>query len=500
VNKKTSKHRLPHILLSIVKYLAILVVSFGILVTLLIVIYYWEWNQTRLGQIKETTAILKSQNAIINQVIKTTYYDSIFLAEYLKIGDPVEDQEAFFKTFLQSHPTYQEVSVTNGLTKKVFGAVRLGTQILRSTEQNKSFDDILKFHASEEFVFTWQLNSKNGVAQYPFTPVIKLVTPLDGRYEDSYLVVSRNPVIIQEIIKFFDSNPDSYGSSVFDPTGHLIYFQQENFHDRFADMILQNKNIINIYPLVWKYMQENLEGQIRIEGQGMLLFSRISMPAVEKNARQFSDESGKFVVARYLPEDQTRFMPVTHFRPIFPHIAFGTFLLLILIMQIYNTQKGLKEKLDFMIYRDSLTKAKNRTAFDELILREEKKRIINSGLVYIDLDDLKETNDLYGHVMGDILIVKSVELMELAVGDLGDVYRIGGDEFVIYMPESDPDELSGVVKKIKALLNDEKINTVPHVTLSIGYEFCSDPHLLRAKLLQADNMMYANKRDRIENK
>lgn len=57
------------------------------------------------------------------------------------------------------------------------------------------------------------------------------------------------------------------------------------------------------------------------------------------------------------------------------------------------------------------------------------------AVVMIDLDDLKEVNDTYGHESGDQYIISAAEILKKIVGESGLTARHGGDEFVLFLEE-----------------------------------------------------------------
>lgn len=96
-----------------------------------------------------------------------------------------------------------------------------------------------------------------------------------------------------------------------------------------------------------------------------------------------------------------------------------------------------KTKLKNLSYVDSLTYAQNRNHFNEYIEQNRNKELHSLGVIYLDLNGLKEINDKMGHIAGDTLIISaSYALQEIF---LDNSYRVGGDEFVVI--EQDVSEL-----------------------------------------------------------
>ncbi|MGL4369528.1 MAG: GGDEF domain-containing protein, partial [Spirochaetota bacterium] len=120
---------------------------------------------------------------------------------------------------------------------------------------------------------------------------------------------------------------------------------------------------------------------------------------------------------------------------------------------------------------DSLTDIPNSKAFYEEA-ENEIKRSYRYGhpltLVFIDCDNFNKVNDLYGHHAGDDLLASVAQTLKTNVRETDFVARIGGDEFVILMPETGSEYSIQHVRSLQsALLEAMKKNRWP-VTFSIG--------------------------------
>lgn len=80
---------------------------------------------------------------------------------------------------------------------------------------------------------------------------------------------------------------------------------------------------------------------------------------------------------------------------------------------------------------DGLTLLKNRKCFEMDLHQIHSKDFREYGVVMFDLNNLKRMNDLYGHGMGDCYIITGSEIIRDVFGDIGEIYRIGGDEFCL---------------------------------------------------------------------
>ena len=161
------------------------------------------------------------------------------------------------------------------------------------------------------------------------------------------------------------------------------------------------------------------------------------------------------------------------------------------------------EKLQHLLaYRDSLTGLRNTnsywtwiTDFDKEI--ENKEMVF--GVLVLDINYLKETNDRYGHDVGNKLIVSAAHIIS-TVFKRSPVFRIGGDEFLVILQNRDLEELEELLKKF----NEECTNTLvatdkETIPVSIAKGFARYDGKRDATFIdvfnKADDAMYENKRE-----
>lgn len=145
-----------------------------------------------------------------------------------------------------------------------------------------------------------------------------------------------------------------------------------------------------------------------------------------------------------------------------------------------------KTKLKNLSYVDSLTYAQNRNHFNEYIEQNRNKELHSLGVIYLDLNGLKEINDKMGHIAGDTLIITaSYALQEIF---LDNSYRVGGDEFVVI--EQDVSELLFFDQYAKLLKRMKELE-ISVATGCVWKETCSN---LSETLQEADQKMYEDKK------
>ena len=145
-----------------------------------------------------------------------------------------------------------------------------------------------------------------------------------------------------------------------------------------------------------------------------------------------------------------------------------------------------KTKLKNLSYVDSLTYAQNRNHFNEYIEQNRNKELHSLGVIYLDLNGLKEINDKMGHITGDTLIISaSYALQEIF---LDNSYRVGGDEFVVI--EQDVSELLFFDQYAKLLKRMKELE-ISVATGCVWKETCPN---LSETLQEADQKMYEDKK------
>ncbi len=153
--------------------------------------------------------------------------------------------------------------------------------------------------------------------------------------------------------------------------------------------------------------------------------------------------------------------------------------------------------------RDPLTKAGNRralrTALDE-VERVHAQRGTPASVVLIDLDHFKAVNDAYGHDAGDRILVNLVEILASRLRGRDNIFRLGGEEFVIVLPETDLEGAGQLARKLKRTLATHMEGPGGPVTVSIGVAQLGPVESVRQWLARADEALYSAKdrgRDRI---
>ena len=185
------------------------------------------------------------------------------------------------------------------------------------------------------------------------------------------------------------------------------------------------------------------------------------------------------------------------FRTAYITLSVGATLLFIHYSEYSQLRSDKKiQEQSVLITTDSLTGAKSRYEYKKKLNEYDAMPKLPDDLTVflIDIDGLKRTNDTLGHDAGDELIRGSAECIEKTFKDYGCVYRIGGDEFVVFA-QMDRAQAEKLIPKLNERAAAWKGKEVKTISLSSGFAIASEfPGLSCEQLAnEADEEMYKAK-------
>lgn len=173
--------------------------------------------------------------------------------------------------------------------------------------------------------------------------------------------------------------------------------------------------------------------------------------------------------------------------------------MLLVSFYIDLTKKMMQEtERNFLIksaYTDELTQIHNRRYCMEYMTRIKEMENPDYTVFCFDLNNLKTTNDTYGHVQGDILIKSAASVIVAAFEPHGIVARMGGDEFIAIVETDDSKKISAMIGEFQNNIQ-KKNEEIPdlHLSIAFGYASCSPKEYNIEKIYHiADGRMYENK-------
>lgn len=163
------------------------------------------------------------------------------------------------------------------------------------------------------------------------------------------------------------------------------------------------------------------------------------------------------------------------------------------ITELYLSQQKIKAQS----YIDELTRLYNRKAYneriDELVSLKKRYKTPFSMIMY-DIDNFKSVNDTYGHKVGDIVLIKMSKLIKSLLRESDFMFRIGGEEFIILLTETNLESaITAATKICKSVEKNLTHITNNPITISIGLSEVNESDSEETIFKRADELLYKSK-------
>ena len=174
------------------------------------------------------------------------------------------------------------------------------------------------------------------------------------------------------------------------------------------------------------------------------------------------------------------------------------------ILRVYRNFQGL---LDYS-ERDTLTGLLNRKTFDDTFMRSaaalqnsnddgfgelSERRVAaasHAWLAVIDIDHFKNVNDSFGHLIGDEVLLLLSRLMRTCFRTHDQLYRFGGEEFVVLLRAREASDAAGAFERLRATVAAYAFPQAGHVTVSVGFSAVRASDTPSGAFERADKCVY----------
>jgi diguanylate cyclase (GGDEF)-like protein/PAS domain S-box-containing protein len=141
----------------------------------------------------------------------------------------------------------------------------------------------------------------------------------------------------------------------------------------------------------------------------------------------------------------------------------------VLIFRDITDIKQQRSKIEHLSFHDPLTGLYNRRFFEEELKRLDVKRNLPLSIIMGDANGLKLANDIFGHTYGDMLIKKAARVLKRVCREDDIIARLDGDEFIILLPKTTPEDASNIISRIKEEFSKEQVKLIKG-NLSMGMD------------------------------
>jgi len=151
------------------------------------------------------------------------------------------------------------------------------------------------------------------------------------------------------------------------------------------------------------------------------------------------------------------------------------------------------------IFKDELTGLYNRSflvLFLKKVLLDVRSKKISVSLLMVDIDDFKQVNDTYGHLVGDIVLKQIGVILQKSIRRTDCVVRWGGEEFAVILPDTEREGATRLAERLRQSVAGFDFNSSPAIlklTVSIGAVSLCDSVEQDDLIRQADKALYQAK-------
>jgi diguanylate cyclase (GGDEF)-like protein len=165
------------------------------------------------------------------------------------------------------------------------------------------------------------------------------------------------------------------------------------------------------------------------------------------------------------------------------------------ISELYDEKLELEDKVN----RDYLTGLYNRHKFYDDYDREikvTKRYNLDLSIVIFDIDDFKYVNDTYGHNVGDEVLKSIASLTKAGVRESDSIYRWGGEEFIILLPNSSAENAYELTERIRKAIEQFVFHPeIKSITCSFGISEYRENVAIETIIEEADSALYSAKKE-----
>lgn len=165
-----------------------------------------------------------------------------------------------------------------------------------------------------------------------------------------------------------------------------------------------------------------------------------------------------------------------------------------------NSMQEYVNEMDILVYRDPLTGAGNKAAYENCAKKLEWDVLTGNArfaLVMADINYLKRINDTYGHDRGNEYILGCYAAMRKGFGDTT-IYRIGGDEFVTVLQDDDiahcRDKVNAIRESMRKMAENKALKPWERASVAFGWAIFQEGDDVDIVFRRADQEMYLEKK------
>lgn len=440
---------------------------------------------------------------------------------YLNNSIGISNVEEIWKLFSEESQKYDQIrfiDVNGNETIRVNYMNHKSYTCQKKELQNKKdryyFYETERLTKNQHYISKLDLNIEQNKIEEPKKPMIRVSTKIYNNNNEYIGIIVINYLAERMLYDFIKISQNSVGEFyLINSNGYWIAGGKEN--ENWAFMYEDRKNISfkNKFPFEWKEMNE---GKKLIKSEnGIYIWEELKLEDKYHEKSEANEDTvvlgdGNFRAVSFISKNSKygyvflENISEKIYRIVSTNIVLLTLLILIAIMIeiLIAISKNAYTKMKDIAEHDGLTKVYNRRAgmekLEKLLQKDNRRKSNQISICFVDVNGLKQVNDILGHEKGDELILTVANTMKKILREDDLIIRFGGDEFVIAFIESNVEIAEKIWERIVEAF--EKINKSENrryiISVSHGIvESNETQEKLVDKILKvADEKMYEEKK------
>jgi diguanylate cyclase (GGDEF)-like protein len=507
------------------------IVSFMLLFSLSFVVRFFIEKEIRQAQFETLKAneqrIVKLENAYLGKEVSLILSDLHYL--HLAFEEQLTDPSSYNKVaqnwlkFSAERQIYDQIRFIDISGKEKIRinfddnqAYIVSQDKLQNKKDRYYFYESIDLADGYVHISPMDLNIEQNEVEVPFKPMLRFATPVYDNNGKVIGIVILNYLAENMLSGFKEIGLNSQGEiMLLNASGYWLSNQDERLE--WAFMFDENKALTfkNKFATEWSeiYKEED-KGQL-ITSNGLFTYTPVNLQhKIAEETKNHKDvkivlsEGNWYVVSsisrtgkqKSLFTDNNMTLVLDVLKQNSLYFAFVLFISLMVASLIYLNRRTYS-RIKYYSEYDTLTKVYSRRAgierLNALIPQDDRRRYVIS-LCFIDVNGLKQVNDILGHKYGDELIVSVVKVIKETIREYDFVVRMGGDEFLIVFNGIGQDGAEAVWKRIaeryEAINNSDEHAYLLSVSHGIVSRSNLDKSAVDELIKLADEKMYDEKR------
>ncbi len=339
-------------------------------------------------------------------------------------------------------------------------------QDLQNKKDRYYFTETIKLEEGQIYISKLDLNIENGEIEQPIKPMIRIATPIfsDNGEKKGIIIVN---YYAKNLIDNFDNIASASDNPVFllNEDGYWL----SNSADESKEWAFMYEDKLDIrfdgfYPSEWGQVTDGNESGIINSENGIFIYDNVLLSGVDNSSIVAGED--KWLVLLYISPDAAYSQGIiTSFWSSAVNILREepmTYTAILIISAMSTLIIALRYRMDkrrrFFSDYDNMTKVYNRRAglrHLSKIFKEARRRDFDLSVCFVDVNGLKEVNDVLGHEKGDELLKTVVDYINSSIRNTDLVARLGGDEFLIVLPDSNKEIAETIWQRVTESINEE---------------------------------------------